>query len=44
MNPLHLLWIVPLCFTAGAFLMAIVKVGDCDPPWYDDNLYDNKFN
>jgi hypothetical protein len=36
MNPWHLLWIVPLSVSIGAFLMAIVKVGDCDPEWYDN--------
>lgn len=32
----HLLWIVPLAVTAGAFCMAIVAGGDNDPEWYDD--------
>ncbi len=26
MNPLHLLWIVPLSMTAGAFCMALAAV------------------
>lgn len=37
MNPLHLLWIVPLSACIGAFAMAIIAVGDCDPLWYDDD-------
>lgn len=36
MNPLHLLWIVPLAGAVGAFLMAIIAGGDRDPEWYDD--------
>ena len=36
MNPLHLLWIVPLSASVGAFVMDIFAVGDCDPYWYDD--------
>jgi len=28
MNPLHLLWIVPLCLTAGAVCMALVVIND----------------
>ncbi len=36
MNPWHLLWIIPLSAAFGAVFMAIVKVGDCDPDWYDD--------
>lgn len=36
MNPWHLLWIVPLSMSVGVFFTAIVKVGDCDPDWYDD--------
>lgn len=34
-NALHLLWIIPLAGGLGAFLMALIAVGDCDPPWYD---------
>lgn len=29
---IHLLWIIPVCL----FFWAIVKGGDCDPPWYDE--------
>lgn len=36
MNPLHLLWIIPLSAILSVLFMAIVKGGDCDPPWYDD--------
>lgn len=32
----HLLWIVPLSASVGAFLMAILRGGDCDPDWYDN--------
>lgn len=32
MNPLHLLWIIPV----AVFSWAIIAGGDCDPPWYDD--------
>lgn len=39
MNPLHLLWIIPMSMSIGAFMVAIIKVGDCDPPWYDDEQY-----
>lgn len=28
MNPLHLLWIVPLSMTMGAFCMALVAVNN----------------
>lgn len=28
MNPLHLLWIVPLSLTVGAFLMALIAVNN----------------
>jgi hypothetical protein len=35
MNPLHLLWIVPLSTSFGAFIMAIIAGGDNDPEWYD---------
>lgn len=31
MNPLHLLWIVPLSAGFGAVMMAIIAVGDIDP-------------
>lgn len=36
-NALHLLWIIPLAGGLGAFLMALIAVGDCDPDWYDDD-------
>lgn len=36
-NALHLLWIIPLSGGLGAFFMALVAVGDCDPDWYDDD-------
>lgn len=36
MNPLHLLWIVPLAASVGALALALFAVGDCDPCWYDD--------
>jgi len=26
MNPLHLIWIIPLSLTAGAFLMGLVAI------------------
>lgn len=29
---IHLLWIIPVAL----FFWAIVKGGDCDPPWYDE--------
>lgn len=38
-NALHLLWIVPASATAGALLMAILRGGDCDPDWYDNEGY-----
>jgi hypothetical protein len=37
MNPWHLIWIVPLAASFGAFVMAIFSGGDCDPDWYDDS-------
>lgn len=37
MSPWHLLWIVPLAASAGAFCMAIMAGGDCDPDWYDQD-------
>jgi hypothetical protein len=36
MNPLHLLWIVPLSAAFGVFFMALLQVGDRDPEWYDE--------
>ena len=36
-NVLHLLWIIPLAGGLGAFCMALVAVGDCDPDRYDDD-------
>lgn len=39
MNTWHLLWIIPTSMSVGAFLMAIIAGGDCDPPWYDDEQY-----
>lgn len=36
MNPLHLLWIIPLAGGVGAFVMALIAGGDCDPPHYDE--------
>jgi len=36
MNPLHLLWIVPVSASVGAFLMAILKGGDCEPDCCDE--------
>lgn len=36
MNPWHLMWIIPLSGGFGAFIMAVIAGGDCDPPWYDD--------
>ena len=36
MNPLHLLWIIPLSAICGAIMMAIFAGGDSDPDWYDD--------
>ena len=35
MNPLHLLWIVPLSAGAGAFIMALLAVNNSDPPTHD---------
>ena len=32
----HLLWIIPVSMSIGAFMTAIIVGGDCDPPWYDD--------
>ena len=34
----HLLWIVPLSATFGAVAMTILKVGDCDPDWFDNEM------
>lgn len=31
----HLLWIIPLAGSFGAFIMALFAGGDCDPPLYD---------
>lgn len=37
MNPLHLLWIVPLSASFGAAVMAIFSVGgDFEPDWFDN--------
>lgn len=36
-NALHLLWIVPLSGGLGAFFMALLAGGDCDPDWYDED-------
>ena len=36
-NALHLLWIVPLAASAGAFVLAVFAGGDTDPDWYDDH-------
>jgi hypothetical protein len=35
MNPLHLLWIVPLSATVGAFVMGIIVGGNREEHWYD---------
>ena len=36
-NAWHLLWIVPLAASAGAFVMAIISGGDYDLEWYDEH-------
>lgn len=35
MNPLHLLWIIPLSAAVGAFLMGIVAGGSREEDWRD---------
>lgn len=35
-NAWHLCWMLPLAAAFGAFLMAIIAGGDCDPSWYDN--------
>jgi hypothetical protein len=35
-NALHLLWIVPLSATVGAFCMALVAVNKADTPRKED--------
>lgn len=42
MNPLHLLWIVPLSAAAGAFLMGIVIGGSREPYWIDESELSNQ--
>ena len=37
MNPLHLLWIVPLSAAFGVFFMCLLQVGGSDPGWRDDD-------
>jgi len=36
MNPLHLLWIIPLSAAAGAVLMGIIAGGTREDRWYDE--------
>lgn len=35
MDPWHLLWIIPLAASAGAFCMALLAGGCCDPEWHN---------
>lgn len=37
MNPKHLIWIIPLAASFGAFVMAIIAGSGADPGWYDDD-------
>jgi hypothetical protein len=36
MNPLHLLWIVPLSASFGVFFMAMLQIGNHDQGLYGD--------
>jgi len=36
MNPLHLLWIIPLSAAAGAVLMGIIAGGTREGNWHDE--------
>ncbi len=44
MNPLHLIWIVPVAFSAGAAAMALIAAGKMAVRFIEEELPERRVN